>query len=147
VLSNNEFQVHRDFARMVFTPSEAREQTFYFDLKGLVERTTLPGKEAEDVGKAADELLRSALRLVPAKSDAKYFIQMRVDRLTDYAIRNPSRVPASGLVMISLCRLPIQDVAADCGNLMFYYFGTFQGVDVLKKVFPIWTAMTLQSSR
>src|ERR1044072_4265299 len=86
VLSNNEFQVHRDFARMVVTPSEARQQTFYFDLNGLVERTTLPGKKAKDVGQAVSELVRSAFRLVPAKSDAKYFIQMRVDRLTDYAI-------------------------------------------------------------
>ncbi len=147
VLSNDESQVHSDFARMAVADSEAKEQAFYFDVNGLVERTTLSGKEAEDVGKAANELVRSVFRLTPTKSDAKYIIQMRVDRLTNYAIRNPRRMPSSGPVMISLCRLPINDVASDCGNLTFFYFGAFRGVDALQKTFPVWTAMTLRPAQ
>jgi hypothetical protein len=143
---NGEFRIHRDFARMTVTQSEAREQAFYFDVNGLVERTTLPSQEAGDVGKAAAALVGSTFRLVPAKSEANYLIQIRADRLTNYAIRNQKREPSSGQVMISLCHLPIADVAGDCGNLTFFYFATFRGVDVLNKVFPVWAEMTLRSS-
>jgi hypothetical protein len=147
VLSTNEFQIHRDFARMTVSQSEAREQAFYFDVNGLVERTTLPGKEAGDVGKAAAALIvGSTFRLVSAKSEANYLIQIRADRLTNYAIRNQKREPSSGLVLIGLCRLPTADVAGDCGSLTFFYFATFHGVDVLNKAFPLWAAMTLRSS-
>jgi hypothetical protein len=146
VSSTVEFQIHRDFSRIILTDSQAKELSFFFDVKGLTERTTLPKNEAQEVGKAATELVSSKFHLVSSKSEANFIVQIRVDNLVNYAIRNPRREPSRGLVMISVCRLPIVDVVDDCGNLTFFYFGTFQGVDVLKKVFPVWAAMTLRSS-
>ncbi|MBX9824493.1 MAG: hypothetical protein K2Y27_05800 [Xanthobacteraceae bacterium] len=107
----------------------------------------MPANEAIQVSKTATDLLSSSFRLVPAKSEANYFIQIRVDRLTNYAIRNPKRQPSRGQVMISLCRLPIADAGTDCGNLTFFSFSAFQGAEALRKAFPIWISMTLQRSR
>jgi hypothetical protein len=147
ILSNNEFQVYRQLGTIILTEREANEKLFFFDVNGLVERTALPSNEAKEVGKTAIELLGSRFRLVSSKMEASHLIQMRAERFTFFAIRNPKREPARGLVMISLCRLPIVDMGTDCGNVVFYHFSSSLTVEVLKKVFPMWLSMTLQGSR
>jgi hypothetical protein len=134
---NNEFRIRKDFATIVFSELEAKNARIFVDIERFVVPKTLT-PENDDLRKIAIDDLSAKFRLVARKEDANYLVQIRMEEFVDYATRNPRGEPAQGFVMSSICKYPIIDIEADCGNTEYDYFHKGKKIEIFRRFFDMW---------
>jgi hypothetical protein len=135
VLSNDQFVVFRDFSNIVIPEQDIDSVRAFFDAGPLSANSLSTSEEIKSI---AVRLLEKRIKLVPQKGDANLLVQTRMYQTVNPAIRNPSREPAHGLVMVSVCKYPIAVIAKDCENLTYYFFADSNASEIFTKIFTIW---------
>ena len=138
VSSNDEFLIVHDYSNISIAETQAKTTRLYIGDDQFVV-AALPAADQDEVRAIAIEGLKSKVQLVPRKQDANLIAQVRMDRTMNLGIRNPKRVPAHGLVMLSICNYPIAaTIAGDCDNLTYFYFTDAKAGDIFRTVFGKW---------
>src|SRR5258708_11401250 len=101
---SNEFGITRDFSTIIIAGSEARTARLFIDPVRNVSPFENNELRPTVVGSLSDKV-----QVVSSKEDANYYVQVVMNRYTNYAIRNPAREPAHGDVLIGICKYPIHD--------------------------------------
>jgi hypothetical protein len=139
VSADNEFVVYRDFSPIQVSKEQAASMRAFLDFG-------VPGANSvanlDEIRTIAVRLLAGRVTLVPQKSDGNLLIQVRMYQTKNYAIRNPKREPAHGLILAGACKYPIIQMATDCGSLTYYYFADYRDGDIFETVFKMWINAT-----
>jgi hypothetical protein len=139
VSADDEFVVYRDFSTIQVSKEQAASMRAFLDFG-------LPGANSvanmDEIRTIAVRLLAERVTLVPQKSDGNLLVQVRMYQTKNYAIRNPKREPAHGLILAGACKYPITQMATDCGSLTYYYFADYREGDIFETVFKMWINAT-----
>jgi hypothetical protein len=139
VSADDEFVVYRDFSTIQVSKEQAASMRAFFDI-GPPSANSVAN--LDEIRTIAVRLLAERVTLVPQKSDGNLLVQVRMYQTKNYAIRNPKREPAHGLVIASVCKYPITQIKADCENLTYYYFADYRAGDIFETVFKMWIDAT-----
>lgn len=135
---NDELFIVHDYSKIAISEEKAKSTRLYIgDDQFLID--TLPTAERDQVRAIVLEGLKDKVQIVSRREDANLIVQVRMDQATNVRIRNPKRVAAHGLVMLSVCNFPIMaTIAGDCDNLTYFYFADYKPSDIFRTVFDKW---------
>jgi hypothetical protein len=141
VYKDNDFLITRDFTPTVIGATDlATARVFVEPMRDL------SPSEAAELTQFAIDSLSKKVRVVQTRDDANYRILIRMEKIRDYAIRNPKREPTHGLIVLSTCKWPIKEATRDCENITYYYFADFAYGDIFRRVFRMWLGYVLPAS-
>jgi hypothetical protein len=143
VSANEMFVVFRDFSNIVIPEQQIASLRVFFDAGSPSANDV---SEFDEIKAEAIRLLATRVKLVPQQADANLLVRTRMYQTTNYAIRNPSREPAHGFILVGACKLPIVTMASDCGSLTYYYFADYQDVDIFQNVLKMWLSSVFPPS-
>jgi hypothetical protein len=136
-VSDELFVVH-DYSNIAISEEKAKSARLYVgDDQFLID--ALPAAERAQLRAITITGLKSKVQIVERREDANLIVQVRMDQTTNVRIRNPKRVAAHGLVMLSVCNFPIMaTIAGDCDNRTYFYFADDKPSDIFRTIFDKW---------